>query len=181
MRGLKNIPSQGPFLVVSNHQSYIDFMFLTFGFRKIRFLSGFIKDAYYDVVCLNYFLRDLAQIRVGKEGGTGSVSKAVKILNEGRVVVLFPEGTRTITGKIGEARHGLSLIGDKLPNVPVIPVGISGANKVWPHKLATPKFLVGRKVKVYVSGPMKCSDYDGDEEIFSQKVMEKVSELAHCN
>ncbi len=180
-KGLENIPRKEPFLVVSNHQSYIDFMFVTFVFRKIRFLSGFIKDAYYDVSCLNYFLRDLAQIRVDRERKIESINSAVEILKEGHVVVLFPEGTRTKTGKIGKARRGLSLIGKELTNVSVIPVRISGANKIWPHYLPTPNFLAGRKVRVFVGKPVKCSDYEGNGEVFSQKVMGKVAELTRCN
>ena len=179
IEGMKNIPKKGPFLIVSNHQSYFDFMLLTFTFRKIRFLQGFIKDAYFDVPPLNFFLRDLAQIRVDRSRKIESISKAIEILNEGHVVVLFPEGTRTRTGEVGKFHRGLSLIGKELTNLPVIPVGISGANKIWPRNLSAPRFLAGRKVKVCIGSPMRYSDCGHDEKAFIMMIKESVEKLAN--
>jgi len=175
--GEENIPHKGPFIIASNHQSYFDFMVVTFIFRKVRFLSGFIKDAYFDIPCLNYFLRDLEQIRVDRERRRDSIEKAIEILNEGHVVVIFPEGTRNKKCGVGKFYRGLGLIAQALPNVPVIPLGISGTSKIWPHGLPAPRFFAGRKVRVAIGKPMRCFDYGGDADVFSQEVRKKIIEM----
>jgi len=179
IEGVKNIPKEGPFMIVANHQSYFDFMLLTFAFRKIRFLQGFIKDAYFDVPLLNFFLRDLAQIRVDRMNKKAAIGDAIKILRSGFVVVVFPEGTRTKTEGIGKFHRGLGLIGKAMPDVPVIPVGISGANKIWPRNLSAPRFLAGRKVKVSIGNPLRCSNCGSDEKKFILMVKEAVEKLAN--
>ena len=179
IRGIEHIPRSGPFLVVCNHQSYFDFMVLTFAFRSIRFLSGFIKDAYYDAPGLNFFLRELAQIRVDRAKKLDSINEAVGVLNQGQVVVIFPEGTRTRTGEIGNFHRGIELIVEVLPDVPVVPAGINGANRIWSPNCPWPKFFGGRKAIFSVGNAMKFSDYKSEDPVkFSQKVRETVISLA---
>lgn len=176
--GIEKIPRRGPFLIVCNHQSHLDFMVLTFAFRSIRFLSSFIKDAYHDVPCLDFFLKELAQIRVDRNNKLKSIDEAIRVLSENHVVVIFPEGTRIRSGKIGKFYRGVELIIKNLPHVRIVPVGISGARKIWSPKHPWPNFFGGRQITFSVGDAMELTNFEEmDAKQFADNVRGAVISL----
>jgi 1-acyl-sn-glycerol-3-phosphate acyltransferase len=103
--------------------------------------------------------------------------KAKKEVEQGNICFVFPEGTRTHTGKLAELKDGASYLAIKA-GVPLVPVYIAGAYQIWPRTQKHPHPLNGlhrRKIRIYVGEPMYGKDYDND----AHKMTEVLSEWMH--
>lgn len=170
--GQENIPDGGPFLVVPNHQSYLDFMLVIFAL-KVKKLIFFIKAPYFDIPLWKFFLVPMGQIRADGR----SIGKSIEFLTKEKLpVVLFAEGTRTTTGRVGIAYPGFGIIASKISTLKVLPVGISGPFEIWPWNRKFPK-LSGRKVKISIGAPITFSEFGRNKENFSSMIMEEIKQL----
>lgn len=169
--GLENIPPGGPFLVVPNHSSFVDFMLVIDCLRKRRYLAFFVKKKYFDMKKWNHFLSRMGHIRADSH----SIRRALAVLKEGCPVVLFAEGTRTRTGSMGDAYPGLGIVGSKA-GVPVIPMGIKGAYELWPWNKKVPNLLQGRQIDISFGKPVSFECFSGVDE-FAKKVMGDVKKM----
>jgi len=154
----ENIPSNGSFIVCSNHTSNFDPPLVgnILHHKKIYFMA---KEELFNIFLLGRSLRALGAFPVRR--GTvdkRSLSHALKLLQNEYIIGLFPEGTRIKTGKIGEIFHGPAFLALK-SNKPILPVAIK-----WPQKIFQP-------VKVNV-GPLI---YFPEEGKINRKVLEKAS------
>ncbi len=148
VNGQENVPVGGNFLILANHQSYLDFLLLIFVFRKSPNLVFFIKDDYFNKRLWRFALLAMGQLSADKL----SLKKASKILREGQgPVVIFPEGTRTRTGELNEINPGFTVITKSVPGLFILPVGIKGAFEVFPPNKRTPIFE--RKVEISIGAP----------------------------
>lgn len=173
VRGLENLPVSGPFLVVPNHQSFMDFMLVIFALKQVTNLTFFVKKPYFDMPLWKFFLSPMGHIRADRT----SVRKALNLLQKEHLpVVLFAEGTRTRTGKVGDAYPGFGRIAKKIPDLKIIPVGISGAFEVWPWDRKWPK--LSRSVDLTVGEALTFANFQGEEKEFSQLVMNRIHQLA---
>ena len=136
--GRDNIPRKGAFIIVSNHQSYLDPIFCG---GLIKRHSSFIAR---DSLFTNWFFGPLISsvnaipVKLG-EPDISAMRKVLEKLKKGGGVTLFPEGTRTYDGKITPFKPGLGLL-SRRGNAPIIPALIDGAFECWPRqkKLFTP-------------------------------------------
>jgi 1-acyl-sn-glycerol-3-phosphate acyltransferase len=131
--GRDNIPKTGPFVLISNHQSYLDPM-LCGGFiqRRVSFLA---RDSLFKHWLFGRMIRSVGTIpvRLG-EADISAMRKVIDVLRQGRGVCLFPEGTRSHDGKITPFKPGFGLL-CRRGNAAVVPVVIDGAFECWPrHK-----------------------------------------------
>lgn len=172
VEGLENLPPNGPFLVVPNHGSFVDFMLVMDCLRRRRFLTFFIKKKYFDMKIWNRVLVWMCQIRADKY----SIKNALNVLSTGYPVILFAEGTRTLTGEVGNAYPGLAMVGS-MAKVPIIPMGINGAYEFWPWNKRFPNLLYGKKISVTFGEPVFFEQF-ADREEFMEKVMDEVKRLA---
>jgi len=128
--GRDNIPRKGPFIIVSNHQSYFDPIFCA---GPINRQSSFIAR---DTLFTNRFFASLISsvnaipVKLG-EPDISAMRKVLEKLKKGGGVTLFPEGTRTCDGKIIPFKPGLALLARR-GNAPIVPVLIDGAFECWP-------------------------------------------------
>lgn len=131
--GIENIPAKGPFLLVSNHQSYLDPIFC--GAPPKRHLCFLARDSLFRHWFFGRILVSVNAIPVKRDrGDLGAMKKVIGKLQEGRGVCLFPEGTRTPNGKIMPFKAGLGLL-CRRGNAAIVPVVIDGAFESWPrHK-----------------------------------------------
>jgi 1-acyl-sn-glycerol-3-phosphate acyltransferase len=131
--GRENIPRKGPFIVVSNHQSYLDPVLCGAPLRRpMHYLA---RDSLFS----NWFFRaaissiNAMPIKQG-EGDLTTIRLVIEMLKQGKGVCLFPEATRTKDGRIEPLKPGMSLL-CRRGNAPVIPTVIDGAFECWPkHK-----------------------------------------------
>ncbi|MHC4241488.1 MAG: lysophospholipid acyltransferase family protein [Planctomycetota bacterium] len=131
--GQDNIPKKGAFIIVSNHQSYLDPIFCG---GLIKRHSIFMAR---DSLFTNWFFGPLITsvnaipVKLGAPD-ISTMRKVIEKLKKGGGVTLFPEGTRTYDGKITPFKPGLGLL-SRRGKAPIVPVVIDGAFECWPrHK-----------------------------------------------
>ena len=130
-RGLENLPQTGGGLVLVNHQSFLDPTLV--GLPLQRPVSYLARDSLFRVPVIGWVLRNTYVMAINRDAAsTASIRTALQRMNAGFLVGLFPEGTRSPDGKVGEFKPGfISLI--RRANVPVYPVGIAGAHEAMPR------------------------------------------------
>jgi 1-acyl-sn-glycerol-3-phosphate acyltransferase len=129
--GLDNIPEKGPFILASNHQSYLDPVLSgIFLKRHLVFLAR-------DTLFLNWFFKWLLlsvnaiPLKRG-EADISAIRTIIKKLEQGHGVCLFPEATRSKDGKIASLKPGFGLL-CRRGNAALVPIVIDGAFECWPR------------------------------------------------
>jgi len=162
--GLDLIPASGPAIVAANHVSYLDpfangYAVMKAG-RRPRFLA---KDDLFKIRVVGTAIRGAGQIPVDRgAGGAAPLVSAANALEEGEVVVIYPEGTVTkhpdslpMDGKTGTVRLSL------MSGVPVTPMASWGGQAVW-QKSGKGSLKFGRPIWVKVGEPIDFSARAGE-------------------
>ena len=139
--GTENIPQnlESGLLVVPNHQTYFDPFWICMPIhRKYRFMAW---EKAFEWFLVGDVIRYLGAFPVNLERGSKEALKqAVRALQDGATLVIFPEGEREFSdGKMLEFKNGAIKIA-LLANVPILPVTIRGANKIWAQDMKFPRF-----------------------------------------
>ncbi|MFQ5720125.1 MAG: lysophospholipid acyltransferase family protein, partial [Acidobacteriota bacterium] len=146
--GLAHIPRDGPCLVVANHSSYLDPAVLGRACpRKVHFL---IRREVFDCAGLTWFFRRMDTIPVSLDrNDAGALKAALRRLEDGRVVGVFPEGGRSADGELAEAKIGAALLAART-GCPVVAAGIRGARAAMPVGAWLPR---PRRIEVIFGHP----------------------------
>lgn len=137
VRFAESLPKQGGLLVLSTHQSHLDPLLL--GLSCHRRLSSMARSSLYRFKPFAAIITALDAIPIDRESSTVAAMKGViNRLRDGAAVVIFPEGTRTADGKLGELKGGFVLLA-KRAGVPIVPVAIVGAWECWPRTRLFPR------------------------------------------
>ena len=122
IEGVENIPQDRPLVMASNHRSYADPVILTMPMKKpVTYMA---KEELFKNKLFGWFITMLGAFPVKRGAGDMQViDDAVEILNSGRHLVIFPEGTRSKDGKVGKGKTGVALIAAK-SGADVLPCGI---------------------------------------------------------
>jgi long-chain acyl-CoA synthetase len=147
-RGLENLPQKGPFLLCSNHQSYIDPLVMAGALPFRLFRNAFALGT--SEIFGEGFMRRLARwIRVVVLDPDANLVPAMRAgafgLNHGRILILYPEGERTNDGAPRVFRKGAAILSIHT-QVPIVPVAIEGFYEAWPRHKKFPKFARLRMV-----------------------------------
>lgn len=180
VEGLENIPSDGGVIIASNHESYFDFLLIpAICKRRIYYLAAekFFHHPFWSIL-----MRLTSQIYVdrGKEDKAEVYEKAIQILKRGRVLGIFPEGTRSSDGKLQKAYPGVAKIA-LLAKVPIIPVGIVGTYEILSRNA---KYPVLKKCQINIGQLINLNKYCGRENdegllqsITDNVIMSKIARL----
>ena len=135
--GLEHIPAKGPAIIVSNHASYFDPPLLASGMgRPVAFMA---KEELFQVPLLGPIIRLYGAYPVKRgSGDRGAIRAALTALEEGWLVGVFLEGTRTSDGRIYSPKLGAAMIAAKA-QVPLIPVSLWGTEQILPSGSAFPR------------------------------------------
>ncbi|MFP4624662.1 MAG: lysophospholipid acyltransferase family protein [Gemmatimonadota bacterium] len=129
--GLEHIPGDGPFLLISNHQSYLDPVLVQAVVRRPMYTMA--KSTEFSNPVIGPLLKRLKSFPVRRfEIDPQAVRIVLKHLRRGDGVGIYIEGERTWDGRLQPPRLGTIRLVLKA-GVPVIPCGISGAYDVWPR------------------------------------------------
>ncbi|HYH27365.1 MAG TPA: lysophospholipid acyltransferase family protein, partial [Actinomycetota bacterium] len=139
--GLERIPRDGPVILASNHLSFIDSFFIPLLVRRPVVYLG--KADYFDSWKTRWFMRLTNVIPVRREGGSASeaaILTGIRALKEGRVIGIYPEGTRSPDGRLYRGKTGVARMALE-SGATVVPVGVEGTDVVMPigKKLPRPK------------------------------------------
>jgi len=158
VQGLENVPKKGPYIIASNHASYID------GFVVVASLPSRSFWNLYSIGLQTYFTGPLGSfakiahaIPIDRETYLQkALQMAAYILRKGKSLLIFPEGGRSYDGKLMEFKRGMGILALEL-NVPVIPAYIKGAYEALPRGRMWPKFT---GITITFGNPFCLSDLD---------------------
>jgi 1-acyl-sn-glycerol-3-phosphate acyltransferase len=172
IEGTENIPQGKPVILASNHRSYADPVILTMPMKLP--VSYMAKEELFRNKLFGWFIRKLGAFPVKRGAGDMSViDDSINILNSGRNLVIFPEGTRSKDGKVGKGKTGVALIAAK-SGADVIPCGISFEGE----KLHFRSKLTLRFGKVITAEELCITDGSPRElKAVKQKIMGAITEL----
>ncbi|HMA62513.1 MAG TPA: AMP-binding protein [bacterium] len=162
IQGLENIPDS-PYILAPNHQSFIDGLLVAVGLSNIQLRKTYFyaKEKHVKKPWVKFLARknNVIVVNIG-ENLKLSLQKMAAVLKQGENIIIFPEGTRTKTGKVGAFKKAFAILGKEL-NVPIVPVAISGAYNAMPPGSHFPKF----KTRIYVRflPPIEPEDKDVDQ------------------
>jgi 1-acyl-sn-glycerol-3-phosphate acyltransferase len=131
-RGRELVPATGGSLLLSNHQSNLDPLFV--GLTCNRRLNYVARATLFRFGPLRWLLRTLDAIPIDREGlGLAGLKETLKRLKRGELVLLFPEGTRTRNGELQPIKPGFCVVARRA-GVPIVPVALAGSYEAWPRE-----------------------------------------------
>lgn len=160
-QGWRNVPENGPVILVANHQSFLDP--IAIGLAARRKLCYLARKSLFKKPLLDRYLRSVGCCPVDLEGvALDGIRSSLELLKSGSAILVFPEGTRSETGKLQELKPGIQLLIRKSKAV-VVPVGIVGAHEALPRNQLLPNlspiFMTGDLGAIAISiGPPIDSD-----------------------
>jgi len=166
LTGRENLPENKPLILVCNHQSMHDIIPIIWFLRKVhpKFISKKELGKGIPSVSLNLRIGGSALIdrKDGKQALT-EIKKAGEYINStNRSMVIFPEGTRSKTGKPKEfATNGLKMLYKNAPDAYFVPISINNSWKM--NKFGQFPLGLGTKITFQIHKPLKISDYSFDE------------------
>jgi 1-acyl-sn-glycerol-3-phosphate acyltransferase len=133
----ERVPRKGPVVLASNHASILDPPLVGCGLkRSINFLA---RESLFRFPGIGALLRSWNAVPVDREGGGARGLKAIlDRLHKGGGIILFPEGTRTLNGKLQPARSGVGLTVIK-SEAPVVPVRVFGTFEAYGKEVKIPR------------------------------------------
>ncbi|MBN1795320.1 MAG: 1-acyl-sn-glycerol-3-phosphate acyltransferase [Sedimentisphaerales bacterium] len=130
LQGQENVPRKGPFLLICNHQSYLDPIFCGAPLRRQLVYIG--RDSLFRNWLFRSIIVSVGAIPIRRDtADLSAVKQMIAKLKMGLGLCLFPEATRTTDGKIKPMRPGFAMLSRKA-DAPVVPVVIDGAYECWP-------------------------------------------------
>ncbi len=134
VKGLENVP-EGSVVFVSNHQSYFDIpvFFAAVPEKQIGFVA---KDDLIKIPLFGSWIADVRSVFIKRDDARDSlraISRGIELLRQGFSLSIFPEGSRSREGSMGEFKKGSLRLATKA-GVPVVPVTLSGTYKIFEEK-----------------------------------------------
>jgi len=173
--GLENVPASGPVILAGNHPSYLDPLLIVLPIKRvIRFMAW---DALFRVPLLGRLIRALGAFPVDIRKGKGEAAyrEALRVLESGDALGIFPEGQRSEAGPMGELRTGVARLAIET-GAAIVPITIGGASRAWPKFKLLPK---PAKIIVRFHKPITLSEDEPiarrDDRSFHREIMQRVA------
>jgi 1-acyl-sn-glycerol-3-phosphate acyltransferase len=192
VEGIENLPKGSPFIIASNHASYVDDFIMPYSImsKANRKFHIFVNSRFYRNILFKKFLdhykcipvdvsKDVKDEKKRKKTNERAFKIALNGLNKGRVFLIFPEGSRSEDGKLKHAKTGVAKIA-LLSRKPVLPVGIRGSYDIMPKGAKFPKF---KRADIIIGKPLYFDSFYGKEkdyktlELVTRKIMREIAKL----
>ncbi len=185
VEGREHVPRTGPVILASNHQSFIDSIFLPLCVRRrVTFVA---KAEYFESWKTAWFFRAVGMIPLKREGGSASeraLAAACEVLMSGGVLGIYPEGTRSPDGRLYRGHTGVARLAVQC-GAPVIPVAQFGTADVQPIGAMMPKLFKPVRLKMGAPLRFEAPDATGDGGLaatelrrMTDQIMEAVASLS---
>lgn len=148
--GTENIPATGGCVLTPNHASFLDPPLVGVGVRK-RVVHFLARASLFRFPIMGWWYHRIGTIPIEQDkGDLAALRSALRALQGGKVVCLFPEGSRTPDGELQPAKGGVGFLIAKA-KVPVVPVYLDGTFRAWPRG---GKWIRPVKIKVIYGPPI---------------------------
>jgi 1-acyl-sn-glycerol-3-phosphate acyltransferase len=183
----ERVPPEGPVILAANHASALDPPLVGAGVKRgVHMLA---RDTLFRFPVFGWLLRKWEAVPVDREGGGAAGLRAIlHSLEEGKAILLFPEGTRTRDGKLQPARSGVGLIVVK-SGAPVVPVRVFGTYEAYGRHMKIPR---PHRVAIKYGEPLRFDELCVEarhcskarlKEIYQEiadRIMETITALEPC-
>jgi 1-acyl-sn-glycerol-3-phosphate acyltransferase len=165
VEGVENVPAEGPAILAGNHLSYADWLFMPLGLpRMVRFVAkaeyftepgvkGWFKKTFFSGT------GNVPIDRSGADAAEGALLAARKVLDQGELFGIYPEGTRSHDGRLYRGKTGVARLA-LITKAPVVPVAVLRTDEVAPPGKAFGRFA---QPVVRFGKPLDFSRYEGME------------------
>ena len=163
VRGVENLPEQGGYILAVSHQSFFDPFII--GWPVPGYITFMARDTLWKsrIYRFGEFLFN-ASFPIRRGGADReALREAQHRIRDGRIVLMFPEGTRTRDGSLGEVKKGPASVSIRA-GAPIVPAIIKGAYRVWPRGRKIPDLRPWpfNRLKVAYGTPIYPQDYPGE-------------------
>ena len=159
---LARVPRTGPVLLAVNHQSYVDPALA--GSALHRPLHFMARRSLF-VGLFGRLIRSVNAFPVDRDrADPQAVREAIGLLERGRCLLIFPEGTRTRDGRLAPMRPGFGMLARRT-GAPIVPVYIDGAFRAWPRQRLLPRL---RQIRVWFGEPIRVARDEDERSIVNR-------------
>lgn len=163
VEGAENIPGTGPVIMAGNHLTFIDSLFLSLVVKRQVYFIG--KDEYVTGRgikgrAMAWFFTTGGMIPVDRDGGHGGVAALMtgkRVLEEGKVFGIYPEGTRSPDGRLYRGRTGIARLA-LMTGAQVVPFAMIGTDRIQPSGSGLPRIS---RFTVRIGRPLEFGRYEG--------------------
>jgi len=181
IEGRENVPLEGPAIITPNHLSFCDSVFVPAALPRRVWAIG--KGEYMDSWKTKHIFPAMGMIPVDRSGGDAAqaaLDTAADVLDQGRLFMIYPEGTRSRSGDLHKGRTGAARLAIRC-NAPIVPTGHVGTVDVQPPDSFVMK--PGKPVTVRFGAPMWAHEFGDPEDPrtlrrFTDAVMFEIAELS---
>jgi 1-acyl-sn-glycerol-3-phosphate acyltransferase len=172
--GLGNLPETGGAIIAPNHISVLDSFFVPLTLpRRITYVG---KAEYMDDWKTKWLFPAMGMVPIDRSGGdsaNAALNTAARILESGELFGIYPEGTRSRTGKLHKGHTGVARLALRTM-VPIIPVGIIGSNEIQPPDSRMPKPF--RRVHIRFGTPIDVTKYAdrADDRLILRQIADEI-------
>ncbi|PIU83663.1 MAG: 1-acyl-sn-glycerol-3-phosphate acyltransferase [Elusimicrobia bacterium CG06_land_8_20_14_3_00_38_11] len=162
--GLENLPKNSSYILAANHQSYADPPLVGSCIKKKIYYIA--KKELFRIPVFGWLIKKANAFPVDREvADAGALKNALKILQSGNILLIFPEGTRYKPGKVRKLKNGAAML-SAATNSPVVPVAIINSDKLSSFK----------KLKIKFGVPMRFETTENYGSI-TKKIMSEIEKL----
>ncbi len=179
--GVENVPKEGGFIVAPNHKSGLDIPIV--GRALPRKMYTLAKEELFKNKLIAWYFKRMGGIPLKRNfADIESLRLAINTLKEGKPLLMFPEGTRTESDKLGMPKKGFIFISYKA-KAPILPTGIAGTDTALPKKggFPKPKHIVitfGKPIKVWEKFNPRDKNFYEDAARYVMEEIEKCIEIS---
>ncbi|MGZ3570260.1 MAG: lysophospholipid acyltransferase family protein [Thermodesulfobacteriota bacterium] len=172
IEGTEHLNGEGPYIFMSNHQSYYD-VFALLGHLPYQF-KWLVKKELFSIPFLGWTMAAVGYISVDRGGTRDTVeamNEAAQKIRDGMSVTIFPEGSRSPDGSIQPFKKGGFTLAIK-SKVPIVPIAIDGSRDIMPKDKFT---VTSGEIRILMDRPIETESYSlKDREVLMKRVRETI-------
>lgn len=140
IKGKENIPTNEPYIIIANHNSHLDILAIMSLYKTddvvnvnpVAASDYFFKNRYLKWISLNLIGIIPINRKMQKEGKSHPLNEVYKKIEEGKILIIFPEGSRGKPEELQKFKNGIGHIAKKYPNLKILPIILENAGKSLP-------------------------------------------------